>query len=80
LLAWSLRLLYHYALAVYPRDQLLQGLEGLTTVPPLKLTGEFKRIVKRFKDDLLDRMQDHEFNYDGDAESGQITLVLTAET
>ncbi|MDG6924958.1 MAG: hypothetical protein JRN09_00235 [Nitrososphaerota archaeon] len=48
-------------------------------VSPLRSKDEFKTVVKGFEDGLLDRMEDFELEYDGDSESAQVSLVLTAE-
>ena len=49
-------------------------------VPPLRLKGEFEDVAKLFEDRLLDRMEGYELEYDGDSESGRISLILTPET
>ena len=55
-------------------------LQCSAAVPPLRLKGEFEDVVKLFEDRLLDRMEGYELEYDGDSESGRISLILTPET
>lgn len=52
----------------------------LANIPSLKLAGAFKTVVAEFEDELLDRMEGYEIEYEGDQESGLLSISLTPES